>query len=310
MKRWLPILGWLAATPATAAEYRAIQLANGRVIPAEIGETTATEMVLLTPQGEVRIGLHELRSMDPMSPEEYAAIKPLKVLVIPFKGQASDDATIGAMYVVRVLKGIPAVQALTLEDLPPSVGETTRSALATCETEFYCATRHGADAGADVVVMGEARTEADSKKLYIGAVFVDTPEARKREYIEFKDSLLTHRRALAIKTYHALFLSTPDGINLPELPTVSPPAPPEDLAFTPKTSDFERMAWTPLPGITALKQGNSAGFVTALGVVGAGTAASVAWSGHASYSAPQMVAMNALTGYGLTVLVNHMFLND
>jgi hypothetical protein len=36
----------------------------------------------------------------------------------------------------------------------------------------------------------------------------------------------------------------------------------------------------------------------------------VAWSGHATYTAPQMAAMSALTGYGLTVLVNHMFLND
>jgi hypothetical protein len=310
MKRWIPMLGWLAAAPATAAEYRAIQLANGRIVPAEIGEITATEMVLHTPQGEVRIAPQELRSMEPMSPEEYAAVEPLKVLVIPFKGQASDDAKIGAMYVVRVLKGIPAIQALTLDDLPPSVGETTRSALATCETEFYCATRHGADAGADVIVMGEARTEAESKKLYIGAVFVNTPEARKREYIEFKDSLLTHRRALAIKTYHALFLSPPAGIELPALPEITPPVLPVEPEYIPKQSDFERMAWTPVPGITALKQGDSAGFVTALGVVGAGTAASVAWSGHASYSATQMVAMNALTGYGLTVLVNHMFLND
>jgi hypothetical protein len=32
-------------------------------------------------------------------------------------------------------------------------------------------------------------------------------------------------------------------------------------------------------------------------------------AGHATYTAPQMVAMTALSSYGLTVLVNHMFLD-
>ena len=76
MIRALTLMALCGATPAIAAEYRSIELANGRVIPAEIGEITATEMVLTTPQGEVRIAPSELRSMDPMSPEAYAAIQP------------------------------------------------------------------------------------------------------------------------------------------------------------------------------------------------------------------------------------------
>ena len=48
----------------------------------------------------------------------------------------------------------------------------------------------------------------------------------------------------------------------------------------------------------------------ALGVVAVGTTASVYMAGHATYAAPQMVAMTALSTYGLTVFVNHLFLKQ
>jgi hypothetical protein len=307
MIRSLTLMALCGSTPAIAAEYRSIELANGRVIPAEIGEITATEMVLKTPQGEVRIAPSELRSMDPMSPEDYGAIQPWTVLVVPFKGNAEQDAKTAAMYVLRVLEGIPSVRPITIEDLPPSVGETTRRALAICGTDFQCATRHGASAGADVVIMGQAVSQADGKQLDVGAVFVATPEARKRDTVLYDSALIAHRRSIATVTYQSLYLTPPVGIDVPELPVVTKAPPPETMK---PMSSLERMAWAPLPGVTALKQGNTAGFATALGVVGVGTAASVAWSGHATYTAPQMAAMSALTGYGLTVLVNHMFLND
>lgn len=307
--RWLTLLTFLSSAPAMAAEYRSITIANGRTVPAKIGEITATEMVLITPQGELRIAPNELRSMDPLSSEDYAAVPPWKVLVLPFKGNAPGDGKIAEMYVSRVLQGIPAVHTIDVNDLPQSVGETTRRALAMCGTDLQCATRHGSDAGVDVVVMGQSNTQTEGNRIDIGAVFVDTPEARHREIIAFSDTLLNHRRAIAQAAYTVLFLTPPTNITVPEEAPVITKAP--EPASTPfSVSSLDQVAWSPVPGITALKQGNNAGFVTAIGVVTAGTAASVAWSGYASYSAPQMIAMNAITGYGLTVLVNHMFIEN
>ena len=74
--------------------------------------------------------------------------------------------------------------------------------------------------------------------------------------------------------------------------------------------NLARLAWTPLPGITAYKQNDMAGFASAMGMVAVGTTASVYMAGHATYAAPQMVAMTALSTYGLTVFVNHLFLKQ
>ncbi len=307
--RWVSIALWMVTTPAFAAEYRSITLANGRSIPAQIGEVTATEMVLSTPQGEVRIAPNELRSMDPLSAEDYAAHEAWRVLVLPFSGENTQDNETARLYINRVIKGIPAVQTVTVDALPPSVGETTRRALAICGTDLQCATRHGSDAGVDIVVMGKTSSTDQGSVLDVGAVFVDTPEARQRESILYDDALLTQRSSILKATYKVLFLSPPPNPSIPE-DAVGPPVAAASQVAPPPPSAPASLAWTPLPGITALNQGNPTGFATAVGIVGVGTAASVAWSGYASYSAPQMVAMSALTSYGLTVFVNHMFVTD
>jgi len=308
--RWVSIALWMVSTPAFAAEYRSITLANGRSIPAQIGEITATEMVLSTPQGEVRIAPNELRSMDPLSAEDYAAHEAWRVLVLPFSGDNTQDNETARLYINRVIKGIPAVQTVTVDALPPSVGETTRRALAICGTDLQCATRHGSDAGVDIVVMGKTSSTAQGSVLDVGAVFVDTPEARQRESILYDDALLTHRSSILKATYKVLFLSPPPNPVLPEDAVAPAVAAASPVVSSTASAPSASLAWTPLPGITALNQGNPTGFATAVGIVGVGTAASVAWSGYASYSAPQMVAMSALTSYGLTVFVNHMFVTD
>ncbi|MGB0640096.1 MAG: hypothetical protein ACPGTU_12225, partial [Myxococcota bacterium] len=93
----------------------------------------------------------------------------------------------------------------------------------------------------------------------------------------------------------------------PVVTTVAPPPKPKAPASV--NSDMAKLVWTPIPGITAIKQGDTKSFVSALGVVGVGTAASVYVAGHATYSAPQMTAMTVLSSYGLTVLANHVFMN-
>ena len=309
MMRWFSAAAWLTSTPTWAAEYRTITLANGRTVPAEIGEITATEMVLTTPQGEVRIAPNDLRSMEPLAADAYAAYPPWRVLVLPFTGLDDDDGETARLYVKRVVEGIPAVQSVVIDDLPPSVGETTRRALAICGTDLQCATRHGEAAGVDIVVMGQTSSTDAGNRLDVGAVFVETPEARQRESILYEDSILSHRASILKATYTALFLTPPNNPTMPDAAVVEAAIAPPRVSGA-LTSPINNLAWVPLPGITAYRQGDTAQFATALGIVGAGTAASVAWSGHAAYSAPQMVAMNAMTAYGLTVLVNHVFITE
>jgi hypothetical protein len=304
----------LAGSPAWAAEYRSITLANGRVVPAEIQGITSTAMTLTTPQGIMEIPPEDLRAMDAMSEKDYNAVEPWTVLVLPFANDesagAQDDADTAQLYVLRVLKSIPAIAPITLDALPPSVPENTRRALSLCRTDLQCATRHGEMVGADVVVMGDLRETSSGKTFSLGAVFVDSPSARMRKEIAYTPPLLSMRSAITAAQYEVLFLQQPTEQAIIESPVIvqSVPPPQDAISTSSRDMDLTRLAWAPVPGITALKSGNTAGFATALGAVGAGTAASVYIAGHATYSAPQLTAVSVLSTYGLTVLVNHMFL--
>ena len=151
----------------------------------------------------------------------------------------------------------------------------------------------------------------DGNLLNVGAVFVHAPDARTRTSIRYQDSLIPQRTKIAKAQYEVLFLEAPADTALPEPVelVVAVPEPSPVLKQTVAPS-FDTLVWAPVPGITALKSNNKAGFATAVGIVGAGTAATVALTGHATYSATQMAGMSALTSYGLTVLVNHMFLSE
>jgi hypothetical protein len=140
---------------------------------------------------------------------------------------------------------------------------------------------------------------------------VDSPAARKRGEIDYTGSLLEKRQDITKQLYSSLFLTPPDKA---EAAAFVAPTPTSSTSSTPtpstKTVSSANLVWAPLPGITALQQKNTAGFATALGVVGAGTATSVYLAGHATYTAPQMVAMTTLTSYGLTVFMNHLLQNN
>ncbi|MGB0639493.1 MAG: hypothetical protein ACPGTU_09175, partial [Myxococcota bacterium] len=87
-------------TQANAAEYRSITIANGRNIPAEVKDMTATEITLDTPQGIVKIPSAELQSMDGLTAEAYAALEPWTVVVLPFgsnQPSGKEDATMASL---------------------------------------------------------------------------------------------------------------------------------------------------------------------------------------------------------------------
>jgi len=311
MTRSILTLALLWAGPAAAGEYRTITLSNGREVPAEVMEMTATEMVLRTPQGELRIAPSDLRSMDPLSSEQFDQMEPWSVLMLPFKAEKSamEDADLAQMLSMRVLQSIPAIRPTTVADLPPTVTGETRSGLEACGTDLGCAIRHGSSVGADVIVMGRIEPALNGKLLNIGAVFVDAPEARHRVSIRYKDPLVSQRAAIAKAQYEVLFLAPPADAAVPEPVELAVAVPVPEIKEKTGPS-LESLAWAPVPGITALRANNKAGFATAVGIVGAGTAATVALTGHATYSATQMAGMSALTSYGLTVLVNHIFLDE
>ena len=300
----------MTGTDAAAAEYRSITISNGRSIPAEVKGMTATEIVLDTPQGTVRVPSADLQSMDGLTEEEYAALKPWKVVLLPFAvndDAANDDADMASMLALRILSSIPNVDPKTIDDLPDSVGESAKRSLALCRTDLQCAVRHGQIVGADVVVMGQVTLNDEQNTLSLGAVFIDAPAARKRVPIHYEGSLVSKRMDIAKAQYQALFLE-PAEITLPEPVVTAPPAITKQKPAS-KDADIAKLVWAPIPGITAIKQGDTKSFATALGVVGVGTAASVYVAGHATYTAPQMTAMTVLSSYGLTVLANHVFMN-
>jgi hypothetical protein len=301
----------ITSTHANAAEYRSIAISNGRRIPAEVKGMTATEMVLDTPQGIVKIPSVDLLSMDALTEEQYADLEPWTVVILPFstnQPDGKDDAKMASMLALRILRSIPNIAPQTIEDLPDSVGESAKRSLALCGTDLQCAVRHGQIVGADVVVMGQLTVATEQNTLSLGAVFIDAPAARKRIPIHYQGPLVAKRMEIAEAQYQVLFIE-PDEITLPESVVTAPPPPSQPAIPASMNSDMAKLVWAPIPGITALKQGDTKSFATALGVVGVGTAASVYVAGRATYSAPQMTAMTVLSSYGLTVLANHVFMN-
>ena len=208
------LIGFIGITgSAWAAEYRSITLADGRVVAAEIQSITATSMTLATPQGTVEISPQDLRTMDSMSVEEYNQLEPWKVLVLPFvddeSSGANEDAQMAKLYALRVLKSIPAIAPITIDDLPESVPENTRRSLSLCGTDLQCATRNGDIVGVDVVMMGDIRSKNESMLFSLGAVFINAPSARKRVEILYQAPLISQRKGLSDAVYQTLFLNPP-----------------------------------------------------------------------------------------------------
>jgi hypothetical protein len=202
---------------------------------------------------------------------------------------------------------VPAeIKSITANEMVlQTIGESTLSALTSCGTDLQCATRHGETARADVVIMGQVGVSPDNRVLTLGAIFVDAPAARRRVEVPYTGTLVNHRKAITHALYDTLFLTPPTGASVPKIPVIATKPAPRKKG----EADLATLAWMPVPGLTALKQDNTVGFATALGVVGAGTAATVYMTGAATYSAPQLIAVSTLSSYGLTVLVNHLFLD-
>ena len=90
MIRILAMLTCLAGGTAEAAEYREITLANGRVVHAEITAITADSIELKLRQGQMLIGHGDLKNMAPMTEVDFQALRPWRVVVLPF--DTGDDS--------------------------------------------------------------------------------------------------------------------------------------------------------------------------------------------------------------------------
>jgi hypothetical protein len=309
---------WLFCGTAFAAEYRHVTLDNGREVLAEIVTINAEGMNLRLPQGNLIVPPNTPAIFAPLSAAEFEQQQPWKVAILPFGAVNTEDkaaATAAQFMALRVLEELSAVRPMSPIDIPIPGRDSDKRALAQCGMSLPCATRLGDSLGLDVVVMGQIDRDGT---LHLGAVFVQSPAARKRVKIELHGAIMEHRDEIYRAQYNVLFIATPEKAR-PEpvvrapIPVVSPPAerakpaPAPERWQPPPQSALNRMAWAPVPGLPSLAQRDMAGFGAALGVATVGASVGVAVAGTATTSTAQFVTMSLLSSYTATVVANHLF---
>lgn len=150
----------LLAQLAAAAEYRRVELADGRVIVAEVQNTDANGIDVRVPQGRMHLSFDRVLRIDPAEAEAWAAQKPIRVLVLPFTAEGGAPAASPESARTRVwdeLGKVPAVARVELAAMGGWAPATTLQALAGCGADAGCIGARVASLDVDVVIGGSVR---------------------------------------------------------------------------------------------------------------------------------------------------------
>lgn len=170
-------VGTLAAR-AEAAEYRRVELADGRTLVAEVVATDAHGLVLALPQGRARVAFVEVLRIAPEDAAVYADQPPLRVAVLPFAaldGAAPADAEVARRRVAAAFARVPEVVAVE-----PPAGTPEAERLGACGLDASCVVAAGAALEADVAVLGALAQPGDAEELALASVFLAAPRAQRR----------------------------------------------------------------------------------------------------------------------------------
>ncbi len=312
------ILLLLAAGTALAGEFRTLSLSDGRALTVEVFGSEATGLVVGVPQGRMHLPFEEVLSITPVDASAYAALRPLRIVVLPFTaagGAPADAASRAQGLVASELDAIPATEMYALAQLGGAA--VTAEALSLCGADLNCVRARVASYNVDVVI-GGTLTGADQLSLVIA-------------YPPWRDAGGTASAVLsgyasaqhmaAQRAVHALLRLevppqlepvaevTPPVVVVPETPAVVVVTPPPEILPVPTATRRTPtvapwVAAIPLPGITAWAGGEVGQGLAAAAIVVPATAG-IGWFAGSSGSRPEdVIGITAASWWVLCAFTN------
>ncbi len=299
------LLASLLFGTALAAEAREVTLNDGRVYFGEIVTTEPAGVRLRVPQGEIVVPFHQLQNMAPAAAAAVGSQRPWEVLVV-----GPDEPR---RFVEAAVRTIPRAFVNgddgVVSPLAPAAAKTARE----CPPpDLGCAARASARDGLWVFLVTVEPTTGAAGRIR-GATSLDaTPTTVEVTNLYDAGQVLgaldkifglksVPDRAAAITRLAAV---APKGAVAGKAPKA--PKEPKVAAGPTVPSEGAGDAFVPLPGYTALKQGDMTGFGVGMAVAVPTTAAWVGLTGSQSQSAPEHIALSAGGFYLTTVLVNQV----
>lgn len=315
----------LAVVSAWAAEYRRIELADGRIVTGQVVADTADGITLSIPQGLADVAYSDVVRIDNVDPAVAAAVPPLRLLVLPTTGSA--DASTVDRQLRAALSAVPATSVLSLDTLPPTVSDATRAALRGCGLDASCVVSAATDVPADVVVMPQVSAQPTVEEVRLASVWLDAPQAQAHVTTAHPTNVRARADDLGGAAFTLLRVRPADAAAQAAAgqlafaavaPTTSPtstpaplapvarPTPPRVAVTRAPRGDTTWQSFVPVPGFTAFMNGKPGLGAAAVAVVVPSTAA-VTWAaGVGSARASTMIGLSVVGYYTFCVVSNRI----
>lgn len=286
---------------ASAAEYRSIEVADGRTLVGEVVGSDATGMRLRLPQGDTDIAYADIVRVDPVEAAAVHGQSDWRVLVLPTGG--ADPAAEAAVEaeLIAALAQVPHTRVGGLDSLPTTIPEAMRAALGACGLDATCVLGAGSTLPVDVVVLS-AWSPGEPEELVAASVWLVAPRAQFRA--GGRHAAAERGRAIQAAAWGVL-----DLVPSPQPPSRDPAPTPEPAAAAEARSPpapRPPSPWVPLPGWTAWRSGRPGAGLAATAVVVPATAAVVWVAGHESPSPVPALIIGAVTWTSLCVGSNRL----
>jgi len=339
------LLGLFVAAPAAAAEYRQLELTDGRVVVAEVVESTGTGLRVRTPQGGVFLRYEQVLALEDVDQAAYDSQAPWRVAVIPLvSNEAGFLREIGPA--TRLLNehvaGFDHVDLVGTDELTAALGADGMATLQACGIDPGCATPLAQTADLTLLLMGELVTEDDgTRALLLASAYADHPRAQRVVRTEYAaDAAQAAAQTLGgvFSAFHldpdadriaaaasaaAASVAMPEPVPEPipvepvaepepqpdgETEAAEPIAEPSSVSVVPEVGEraSRALAFVPIPGFPSLLSRDLPNFGYAWVAVVPATAAVVYVSGRASSRRGQFLLMSVAGYYGVTVAANQI----
>ena len=278
-------------------QYRQLTLIDGRVYFAEILETVPEGLRLKMPQGETTVRFELLKDMIPTSEQEYLDQREWIVWVdfAPYQDLLED--------MLSDIEGIEVSRAGAHQPGDPQTEEAARQIGEIqdgCDGEINCIIDHSKDLSWRWIVTGSTLPSGEIR-LFAKTNTDSSSTPNMSEPFQPSDDRIWAE-------LHGLFeLVIPEekvpqgGRDRVKLPW--------DRANSAEMTEGRvvSLSFAPVPGLPSLLQGDTGGFVTALGIVVPSTALWVRASWETGQSPAEFLGMSLAGFYTVTVLANQVW---
>lgn len=311
--------------PALAAEYRRVEISDGRVLVAEVTGSDERGLLLRAPQGMTRENFEDILRIDPVDAAIFDAQPPLRVLVLPVglgDGAAAPDAEAATRVLAARAGRLPATAVLSVADLPNgAVQDSVRA----CGLDTSCVLGATQGSGVDLVLMGMLGAPSGAAaELTLASVWTAAPRAQRRVAILRSGPIegqLSDVDAAAMVLVGLDPTVSPPATPPPPPPEPPPPPPltevepppplpsppPPSAPVTPRSVD-PLHAFVPLPGFPQWMAGDVRGGAIATAIVVPATAALVWAGGHEAPTPLGFAVLGGVGYYALCVVTNRALL--